>query len=619
MRMGFQCIKPIACLVVGLSIAAAMASIPALAQDDLGALKAELAKATGKARLPLIAKTVSLLAHTDAEEGLQLGLPGLEEARKLGDRKGEADILVAIATCLNILGRNEEALARYGEARAIFEALSDRMGLLTCRRSAGISYFDLGKMDKALDEYLSALAIAEELADPAEIGKTASNIGNVYLEADKPEEALRYQERALAAFEKANFRIGVAGGALNLGATRNQLADRAERDGTASLASQLRRQAIADFEKSLLNFRLLDVPRGVSAALNSLGGAERRGGTPAAALAHVEEALALRRKVGDRHGEAESLLLLARIHSELGQKGVALRSATDAVRIGESIEANSLLLEGYGLLGELSRAAGDFKAALESFEKRDAIQKKLDAERVGERLTELQVKYDAEKKSKEIELLRRDRQIRELELKRQATIARGAVGGVIFLVLIAILAYNRYRIRIRAEKLLETMSRTDPLTGLSNRRDLMEKIEYERTRARRGPKVLSLVICDADSFKKINDTYGHYAGDAALRFIAKALRETARGQDMVGRWGGEEFLLVLPDTDAAGAAVLSEKIREALRNRICSTESGLTFPVTMTFGVAQERAEEDTDRWIRRADDALLRGKREGKNRVVVG
>jgi diguanylate cyclase (GGDEF)-like protein len=617
--MGSRGFSRLALLWAALSIAAALLPLPAFAQGDIASLKAELAKASGKDRLPLFAKTVSLLAHADAEEGLKLGTAGLAEARTLGDRKGEADILVAIATCLNILGRNEEALAHYGEARAIFEALGDKLGLLTCRRSAGISYYDLGRMDKALEEYLGALRMAEELDDPAEIGKTASNIGNVYRETGKLEDALRYQEQALAAFEKANFRVGIAGGALNLGTTRSGLAEVAEKKGEASRAQQLRRQAVADYEKSLLNFRLLEIPRGVSAALNSLAGAEYRGGNPALALTRVEEALELRRKVGDKYGEVESLMLLSEIRTALGQKQLAIRSMSEAVRLGESVQANNLLLDGYGELGALLREAGDFRGALEAFERRAAIQKKLDEEQVSERLNELKLKYDDEKKSKEIELLRRDQQIKELELKRQATIVRAAIAGVLSVALIALLIYNRYRLRVRAEKQLEIASRTDHLTGLSNRRDLMEKIEYERTRARRGPKPLTLVICDADNFKAINDTHGHNAGDTALRFIARTLRETARAQDIVGRWGGEEFVIVLPDTDAPGGAVLAEKVRAALHDRICSTESGVLLPVTLTLGVAQERPDEDTDRWIRRADDALLKGKREGKNRVVVG
>lgn len=618
MRLGSRCRNRGAVLLV-VAVAFALAPLGAFGQGDIDGLKAELAKATGKDRLPLIAKTVSLLAHANAEEGLALGTAGLEEARKLGERKSEADILVAIATCLNILGRNEEALARYGEARAIFEALDDKLGLLTCRRSAGISHYDLGRMDKALEEYLAALRMAEELKNDAEIGKTASNIGNVYRDVGKLDDALRYQEQALVAFEKANFRVGVAGGALNLGTTRMDLARAADKNNERSRAEQLRRQAVADYAKSLLNFRLAEIPRGVSAALNSLAGAEYARGNPAAGLTHAEDALALRRKVGDKYGEVESIMLLSEIRSALGQKGLAIASLAEAMRLGEEVGATQLLMEGYGRLGDLRRESGDFRGALEAFERRAAIQKKLDEEKVTERLNELKLKYDDEKKSKEIELLRREQQIKNLELERQRTIVRAATAGGIFIALIALLIYNRYRLRLRAQRQLELASRTDPLTGLSNRRDLMDKIEYERTRAKRGPKPLSLVICDADNFKSINDTYGHNAGDTALRFIARTLRETAREQDIVGRWGGEEFLLLLPETDAAGAAVLAEKIRAALNDRICSTQSGVLLPVTLTLGVAQERAEEDTDRWIRRADDALLKGKREGKNRVVVG
>jgi two-component system, cell cycle response regulator len=165
-------------------------------------------------------------------------------------------------------------------------------------------------------------------------------------------------------------------------------------------------------------------------------------------------------------------------------------------------------------------------------------------------------------------------------------------------------------------KKLDFVSRTDPLTGLYNRRHIMEKIQEEAVRFKRNKKSFSLLIADVDFFKSINDTYGHAFGDYVLKTISKNMRETAREQDTVARWGGEEFLLLLPETEAEGASILAERMRKKIAEIPFQCDA-VKLTITMTFGVAAMHEHGAVDDVIKRADNALYDGKKKGKNRVM--
>jgi two-component system cell cycle response regulator len=165
---------------------------------------------------------------------------------------------------------------------------------------------------------------------------------------------------------------------------------------------------------------------------------------------------------------------------------------------------------------------------------------------------------------------------------------------------------------------LETLASTDPLTGLFNRRFFDERIAQEVARARRYHHPLAFAMLDLDHFKQINDRYGHAAGDRALRLLADVVRTELRVPDVAVRWGGEEFLLILPETDRDRAGLLVERIRERLLS-LPLTINGESVPLRVSGGVAQLRLDCRLDDPIERADQALLRAKRDGRDRVCLG
>jgi two-component system cell cycle response regulator len=168
---------------------------------------------------------------------------------------------------------------------------------------------------------------------------------------------------------------------------------------------------------------------------------------------------------------------------------------------------------------------------------------------------------------------------------------------------------------IRAE-VAQERAMTDALTSLLNRYGLQHVLVREHAEARRYNRPLSCLMIDLDNFKTINDTYGHTAGDLALRQVADILREAVRGSDTIFRYGGEEFLVLLPETDIEGAAALGEKIRAATSSRSFGDEGYYIFNLTLSAGASSLCDNESGNDMIARADMALYHAKEQGRNRV---
>ena len=170
----------------------------------------------------------------------------------------------------------------------------------------------------------------------------------------------------------------------------------------------------------------------------------------------------------------------------------------------------------------------------------------------------------------------------------------------------------------RLHRIVERQALVDSLTGLANRRSLEETLRLELARAARFGESVTIVLADLDDFKQINDTYGHQAGDEVLKAFAATLRSTVRESDMAGRWGGEEFALVLTGTDSLGGARLAERARRTIEEREVEMPNGDVVSVTASFGVASFPETTELGEVLAAADSALYAAKREGKNRVVV-
>ena len=214
----------------------------------------------------------------------------------------------------------------------------------------------------------------------------------------------------------------------------------------------------------------------------------------------------------------------------------------------------------------------------------------------------------------------------QLEKERQKNYKYFLLLFILLFFIVLIFYYSTYRSHQNMKKanekikkmngFLEKMATTDPLTKLFNRRYMTEKILDEVTRFARNKKTFAIVICDIDKFKNINDSYGHDAGDYILVTISQLMVKSVRLQDTVARWGGEEFLFLLPETELKGGGIVAEVLRKKIeeQNFIYNKTK---IPVTMTFGVSVFDREMEYKDVIKNADEALYEGKESGRNKVV--
>lgn len=192
---------------------------------------------------------------------------------------------------------------------------------------------------------------------------------------------------------------------------------------------------------------------------------------------------------------------------------------------------------------------------------------------------------------------------------------------VFLLITIIYLFFRQLRAKLdQARALLDRMSKTDLLTEISNRRHLMERFTEELERSKRSGKGLCCLMLDVDHFKSINDTFGHLKGDDVLRELAKILKDSVRTYDVLGRYGGEEFMMILPDTNIDNAVGLAERIRQKVENNLGKNsmlDNGRH--VTISLGMTSASVDDTSiETIIKRADTALYKAKAGGRNKVEI-
>ncbi|MDY7116837.1 diguanylate cyclase [Halomonas sp. SSL-5] len=226
-----------------------------------------------------------------------------------------------------------------------------------------------------------------------------------------------------------------------------------------------------------------------------------------------------------------------------------------------------------------------------------------DAERV-----EAQTRHSAATLSQvhvEFRALHADGSIRWIECR--STPQQEADGGILWTGILLDITQRKL-----AEARVQTMAITDGLTGITNRQELGRLLEKEMARASRYASPLSLIMYDLDHFKRINDRFGHNSGDDVLKTVARLVNDSLRGIDHHGRWGGEEFMVLLPETGLAAASKVAEKLRRAIAGQRFETLG----TVTASFGVVELADGEDSRSLVQRVDEALYRAKELGRNRV---
>ena len=198
----------------------------------------------------------------------------------------------------------------------------------------------------------------------------------------------------------------------------------------------------------------------------------------------------------------------------------------------------------------------------------------------------------------------------------QQRIRYAAIGSFALLLLVALLFAGPLLRLLSDFRRVATQASTDSLTGLPNRRMFDEELALEWRRAERVGHTLALILLDLDDFKSVNDTYGHPAGDAVLRRVGEVLASGVRQVDLAGRYGGEEFGIIVPESDLDGAVSLAERLRASLAGASVELDTKASLTITASFGVAVKGELASAEELLRAADEALYEAKRSGKNRI---
>lgn len=191
-----------------------------------------------------------------------------------------------------------------------------------------------------------------------------------------------------------------------------------------------------------------------------------------------------------------------------------------------------------------------------------------------------------------------------------------------FLITAMLVHYHQLTVKLTEKQLrqanlqLDLLASTDPLTKLLNRRGMTRIIQNERGRVGQTTRQFTILFADIDNFKRFNDQYGYECGDAVLIALAKFLRKSIREEDWIARWGGDEFLIILPGTDAKKGWAIAERLKSRIAEHLFHYKNW-TFSLTVTFGITSFDGTEDVMGCINNADTALRLGKAQGKNRVV--
>ncbi|HUE92214.1 diguanylate cyclase [Pseudomonas sp.] len=202
-------------------------------------------------------------------------------------------------------------------------------------------------------------------------------------------------------------------------------------------------------------------------------------------------------------------------------------------------------------------------------------------------------------------------------ISRSALLAVHLFNLSVVFAMFSYLSFFYLKIVNSAQRKLRQMAATDPLTGLFNRRHMIDSAERELARFERNRHPIGVLLLDIDHFKTINDSHGHDVGDKVLVEVANSINSQLRTQDLIARWGGEEFLAVLPDTDLEQARAIAERVRQALMQQSWCFD-GKPVAVTISVGISEFEEGDELKSPIKRADKALYRCKDNGRNRVEV-
>lgn len=523
------------------------------------------------------------------KESLSQALAILQQAIDLADLHitDESAYVYELASSLHRYGFLSDQLADYGTAlvcynRALdmFKTLNKAEEIAREENHIGVIYGRLGDHSTSIQHLLAAHHIFEDLQDTSQQAIILNNIGFTYVLINQHQKALYYLLKGLKLARE----------------TENQYALATTLDSLCHAYLGLKEydNALKAGLESVQTCQAMDAKRGECEYSLSVGVVYIACGNIPNALHYLEKSLNLAIKLGFRREEAEVHRRLAGIYFQQEKQDLAFSYYRRALQIAEDIEAKHDIFQTHADLAIAYKQIQNYENALLHYEKFHYIKEDVFNDQADMRFKTLETAHRLEQTQKEAEIYRLRNQALQSEIEESKI----------------------------AQAHAEHIATIDPLTGLFNRRHFFHLAEAAFTKALYDTTPLCVIMFDLDHFKNVNDTFGHLIGDKVLIAAANIIRHGLRATDILGRYGGEEFAAILPDTTIEQGAYVAERIRLTLEITPIETEKG-TVSISLCGGVSKIFVDDSFSTLtlnvlIDRADQALYQAKEAGRNRTVV-
>lgn len=480
----------------------------------------------------------------------------------------------------------------------------------------GKALLELDGYDQAIPCYISALECFNPAVDSAETAEALLGLGRGMMIMGSYPEGLQYLMRALSAFQNLKDQSGEAAVRIQLGKLYLLLGE-AEKalphlETALDLAQYLtdlkleapvqvylsqafsecgrHQSAVQAGLRGVEIYQNLGIHRGEVEALNTLGEVYFKRNEYGLALNFFQLSADVAKKFDKRLELVRAYRKIGLIHLAVGNTSQSVQSLQSALTLASEINAQVELMECHQALAQAYKKAENYPQALEAYENYISVYQIVYNEDKDRRLRTLEVIHEVENARKDAEIY----QLRNVALQKEI------------------------EERKKAQAALERLATQDPLTGIANRRYFLEIASRVIEQARRYQRPVSIVMIDLDHFKEMNDTFGHKTGDKVLIHITRCMQAVLRKVDILGRYGGDEFVILLPETTQEGARRLTERLRQAIAQQSI-TAGGVSIPITLSIGLASNVKEPalSLDELLQRADRALYDSKLNGRDRVT--
>ncbi len=511
---------------------------------------------------------------------------GLALSRADGSVSLEIDCLLSLS--LSCLQAGDPAASLTYATQGLAACREDPRREAALRIREGSAYYLLCDYSAALDSYLEAQRLAVAKGELALANKALMGLGVTLGCLNRHEEELDCHLQVRAFCQQTGDTTGEMQGMCNLGGCYIDLGRHEE---ALTLHGEAARMA-----RTLGNHLLEALAR------NNCGESLHALGRLAEAEVEFWAAIELTRRCGNATSEADYLRHLGMLMVDRERPEAAREAFVQSIALAEQAGARKVLAEAHEALARVCADTGDFAAAYAHHQTFHQIERDVFSEEADRRTQTLLARREAD--AARLETRRHREQNVELEAINYALQHADAEN-------------QRLLTELRTQaQVLERLAAEDSLTGLPNRRSLDESLGRQFALAGRQGSPLCVALLDVDHFKQVNDGFSHQVGDAVLQTVAGLIRRACRASDFVGRWGGEEFALVFPDTDEAGARVVCEAVRAAIEaHPWAEMQPGLA--VTASLGVAARGGAPTRERLLAQADARLYEAKHAGRNRVA--